>query len=244
MNSGHDSGAGVLWSRPRDAGLRRPARPRQGPHRLAPRDDPGMPSARTRTRNPVRLQGSRDRASTVASASGLGRSVALIVRLIRSAFVMPVTWSRDATPGSHTNRGPDRWRRTGGSGQECAPRLHECAPPLEQVRTPVGGLHPVPVHVGQRQPRNADPWPFLPVGYVPRGESHRHVPMRRALAGGQRVPTGGRRSKPSSRFFAVGVTPSRPAARDGAGVNIGVPWPARHPDCRLRGTAAQQTAHR
>ena len=40
--------------------------------------------------------------------------------------------------------------------------------------------------------------------------------FRRALAGG-------RRSKPSPRFFAVGVTPSRPAARGGAGVNTGVP---------------------
>ena len=38
---------------------------------------------------------------------------------------------------------------------------------------------------------------------------------------------GGRRSKPSPRFFAVGVTPSRPAARGGAGVNSGVPSPER-----------------
>ena len=38
-----------------------------------------------------------------------------------------------------------------GAGQERCPLLHERSPPLEQVRAPVGGLHPVPVHVGQRQ---------------------------------------------------------------------------------------------
>ncbi len=38
-----------------------------------------------------------------------------------------------------------------------------------------------------------------------------------------RVPTGGRRSKPSPRFFAVGDARSRCASRSGAGVNTGVP---------------------
>ena len=47
--------------------------------------------------------------------------------------------------------------------------------------------------------------------------------VRRPEASACRPPPGelarGRRSKPSPRFFAVGVTPSRPAARGGAGVN-------------------------
>ena len=40
------------------------------------------------------------------------------------------------------------------------------------------------------------------------------------------VPTGGRRSKPSPRFFAVGGTVVRPATRGYAGLKTGVPFPA------------------
>ena len=64
------------------------------------------------------------------------------------------------------------------------------------------------------------PWPARHSagwGTCREGGPHRHLPMRRALAGGQRVPAGGRRSKPSPRFFAGGVTTSRQAARGGAG---------------------------
>ena len=40
------------------------------------------------------------------------------------------------------------------------------------------------------------------------------------------APTGGRRSKPSPRFFAVGGTVVRPATRGYAGLKTGVPFPA------------------
>ena len=36
-------------------------------------------------------------------------------------------------------------------GQKPGPLFHEFAPTLEQIGAPVGGFHPVRVHVGQRQ---------------------------------------------------------------------------------------------
>ncbi len=72
-------------------------------------------------------------------------------------------------------------------------------------------------------------------GWGARREGNHTATYRRAVrwpeASVCRAPPGGlprgRRSKPSPRFFAVGVTPSRPAARGGAGVNTGVPGPVR-----------------
>ncbi len=70
------------------------------------------------------------------------------------------------------------------------------------------------------------------------------------------VPAGGRRSKPSPRFLPGGVgaercavtelggTPSRPAARGGAGVNTGVPWPACHPGLEEGAELAWQSVRR
>ena len=40
------------------------------------------------------------------------------------------------------------------------------------------------------------------------------------------VPAGGRRSKPSPLFFSLSSTRFRPAARGGAGLKTGVPFPA------------------
>ena len=48
------------------------------------------------------------------------------------------------------------------------------------------------------------------------------------------VPAGGRRSKPSPRFFAVGGTRFRRATRDGAGLKTGVPYRPGFPADRMR----------
>ena len=53
--------------------------------------------------------------------------------------------------------------------------------------------------------------------------------MHRALASGQRVPTGGRRSKPSPPFCVRSYTRARRPPGDGAGLNEGPhreDWPA------------------
>ena len=77
-------------------------------------------------------------------------------------------------------------------------------------------------HIHELRWGNADLWPVLPAGYVPRGEPHRHLPMRRALARGQRVPTGGRRSKPSARSCSIGETRFA-ALRAACRPEVGVP---------------------
>ena len=78
---------------------------------------------------------------------------------------------------------------------------------------------------------------LCPLGYVRRGAPHRHWAMRRALAGGQRVPTRGRRSLASVLLCPVGYAPRRePSRRLGAAPprpcgplcrpEVGVPLPA------------------
>ncbi len=95
--------------------------------------------------------------------------------------------ARTVEPGADGHGSRDRDLRL--SRQEDAPLLHE-RPPFEQVRSPAGGLHPVRVHVCERQladlPRGVGPLrrPITearaePVRHGPDPKVPDHLPDRR-----------------------------------------------------------------